>query len=337
MLTIVFVLRLPRLLHGPFYPPRSDKASLSLWPTRTDTHAHTLLSSNIQAVIPQPYIRSCRSILLKRRPRGQRSGIPKANRVKRNLIAYKKTSSEECVCVCVRQCEWHGSKRVSCIQKFPCLMCLGDDMEVSTHPYSLCTNSDSEINNIFKFLPVFIKGWKFPTAPSLFPISAAPCNCILTFTLATDRWALYPKIYTSNSLVAHQTTALKLCIVNLFNPGLKTAFILTFPSSRNVWEYFKLLLSGPETAVGREAGTEKFAQRVRLPVGPSPFYPSQWRDWPVLHKDIPGQAISPYKAKECTGYSLLLPQTLLGMFGGKGRNDRNYDKAALFREKGLNI
>lgn len=255
----------------------------------------------------------------------------------REISSPIKRHHQRSVCVCVRQCEWHGSKRVSCIQKFPCLMCLGDDMEVSTHPYSLCTNSDSEINNIFKFLPVFIKGWKFPTAPSLFPISAAPCNCILTFTLATDRWALYPKIYTSNSLVAHQTTALKLCIVYLFNPGLKTAFILTFPSSRNVWEYFKLLLSGPETAVGREAGTEKFAQRVRLPVGPSPFYPSQWRDWPVLHKDIPGQAISPYKAKECTGYSLLLPQTLLGMFGGKGRNDRNYDKAALFREKGLNI
>lgn len=43
------------------------------------------------------------------------------------------------------------------------------------------------------------------------------------------------------------------------------------------------------------------------------------------------------RQKNAPRCSLLLPPTLLRMFWGRSRNDRNYDKAALFREHGLNI
>lgn len=72
-------------------------------------------------------------------------------------------------------------------------------------------------------------------------------------------------------------------------------------------------------------------------MGPSHSRHSQSGIHPVPYKDVPGQTISPYKAKECTAPQPAAASNAAQDVWGKGRNDRNYDKAALFRENGLNI
>ena len=88
----------------------------------------------------------------------------------------------------------------------------------------------------------------------------------------------------------------------MFRSALKLLFVLVRHSS----------------AKGKQAVLlESLFKESDSPWVSSPFWPGQWRGRPVPYKDISGQAISPYKAKECTGCSLLLPQTPLGMFGKK--------------------
>lgn len=64
--------------------------------------------------------------------------------------------------------------------------------------------------------------------------------------------------------------------------------------------------------------------------------PNQSGVRPLPDKDIPARAISPYKAKECTRLQPVAASDAARDVWERGRNDRNYDKAALFRENCLN-
>lgn len=110
-------------LCGPFNPTRGWQSSSVPSPKR-NTHRHTLISP-VSLSSPLPNSRSCRSPLLKWRVTARNS--KNKHRVKWKLSSHrlgKHNIRGMCVRLCMQEIKW-----VSCIQKFLCLMCRGDEVE----------------------------------------------------------------------------------------------------------------------------------------------------------------------------------------------------------------
>lgn len=161
--------------------------------------------------------------------------------------------------------------------------------------------------------------------------SEALCNS----TLSTGSSTLYHWSYTSSPFNTHFLH----CIQFLCSPVVRTTFFLTLASGRNIWKSLKLLLSGSNTAVqkGSRLSCWKVCLKNQTPGESLPFLPQPIENLPcpVQRHPRPGhfsiQGKRMHKAAVCCCHRRC-PGCL-----GKGRNDRNYDKAALFRENGLNI
>jgi len=98
-------------------------------------------------------------------------------------------------------------------------------------------------------------------------------------------------------------------------------------SGSSLWKYRALLLSRSNTAVRRGGSSQSSCKVCLKNKATPPSVPSRpmGRADPSRLETRRTQAASPYKGEECT--------RSVGMFWMGGGDDRNYDKAALFRKE----